>query len=50
MGRYLERQELSERDVENSYIAGDDLEDGPMAQRQGVSITYRAAVGGYLSR
>jgi len=44
-GRYLERQGLLERDVENSYLANDDIESGPMAQLQGASITYRVAVG-----
>jgi hypothetical protein len=45
IGRYLERQGLLERDAENSYLAGDDLEAGPMEQIQGSSITYRIAVG-----
>ena len=45
IGRYLERQGLLERDVENTHLAGDDLESGPMAQLQGASITYRVAVG-----
>jgi hypothetical protein len=29
IGRYLERQGLLERDAENSYLAGDELEAGP---------------------
>jgi hypothetical protein len=33
------------RDAENSYLAGDDLEAGPMEQLLGSSITYRIAVG-----
>jgi len=45
IGRYLERQGLLERDVENTHLAGDDLESGPMAQLQGASTTYRVAVG-----
>ena len=45
IGRYLERQGLLERDAENSYLAGDDLEAGPMEQILGWSITYRIAVG-----
>jgi len=49
IGRYLGRQELSEWDFENSSLAGDDLEAGPMAQLQGASITNRVAVGRYLS-
>lgn len=43
IGRSLERQGLSERDPENSYLAGDELETGPMAQLLGASITYRIA-------
>lgn len=45
IGRYLERQGLLERDAENSYLVGDELDTGPMAQLQGASITYRVAVG-----
>ncbi len=45
IGRYLERQGLLERDAENSYLAGDELEAGPMEQLPGSSITYRIAVG-----
>jgi hypothetical protein len=36
---------LLERDAENSYLAGDALEAGPMEQLLGSSITYRIAVG-----
>ena len=45
VGRYLERHGLLERDAENSYLAGDGLEAGPMEQLVGSSITYRIAVG-----
>lgn len=45
IGRYLERQRLLERDAENSYLAGDGLEAGPLDQLLGSSITYRIAVG-----
>ena len=45
IGRFLERQGLLERDAENSYLAGDALESGPMEQLLGSSITYRIAVG-----
>jgi len=45
IGRYLERQGLLERDADNSYLTGDDLEAGPMEQLLGSSITYRIAVG-----
>jgi hypothetical protein len=34
-----------ERDAENSYSAGDELESAPMEQLLGSSITYRIAVG-----
>ncbi|EAR22694.1 putative transposase [Nitrococcus mobilis Nb-231] len=36
---------MLERDAENSYLAGDALEAGPMEQLLGSSITYRIAVG-----
>jgi hypothetical protein len=45
IGRHLERQGLLERDAENSYLAGDGLQAGPMEQLLGSSITYRIAVG-----
>jgi hypothetical protein len=45
IGRYHERQGLLERDAENSYLVGDELEAGPMEQLLGSSITYRIAVG-----
>ncbi len=45
IGRHLERQGLLEPDAENSHLAGDGLETGPMEQRLGSSITYRIAVG-----
>ena len=50
IGRYLERQGLLERDAENSYLAGDGLEAGPMDQLLGSSITYRIAVGPHQGR
>ena len=48
--RYLERQGLLERDAENSYLAGDDFEAGPMEQLLGSSITYRIAFGPHQGR
>ena len=45
VGRYLERQGLLERDVENSYLASDAVDDDPMTPLLGHSITYRIAVG-----
>ena len=32
VGRFLERQGLLERDAENSYLAGDGVEGGPLEQ------------------
>jgi len=39
IGRFLERQGLLERDSENSYLAGDAVEAGPMDQLLGSAIT-----------
>jgi hypothetical protein len=50
VGRYLERKGLLERDAENSYLAGDALDDDPMSQLCGHSITYRIAVGPQAGR
>jgi hypothetical protein len=35
IGLFLERRGLLERDAENSYLAGDDLEAGPMERLLG---------------
>jgi len=45
VGRFLEHQGLLERDAENSYLASDAVEEDPMNQLLGHSITYRIAVG-----
>jgi len=45
VGRFLERQGLLERDAENSYLASDAVDEDPMTQLLGHSITYRIAVG-----
>ncbi len=45
IGRFLERQGLLERDAENSYLAGEGVDEGPMDPLWGHSITYRIAVG-----
>jgi hypothetical protein len=50
VGRYLERQGLLERDVENSYLASDAVPDDPMAKLLGHSITYRVAMGRWAGR
>jgi hypothetical protein len=39
VGRFLEHQGLLERDMENSYLAGDAVDDDPMASLLGHSIT-----------
>ncbi len=41
----LEPQGWLTRDAQNSYLAGDGLEAGPMDELLGSSITYRIAVG-----
>ena len=45
VGRFLERQGLLERDAEHSYLASANVEEDPMDQLRGHSITYRIAVG-----
>ena len=45
IGRYLERQGLLARDAENAYLALENLDEEPMDQLRGYSITYRIAVG-----
>lgn len=45
VARFLERQGLLERDAENSCLASDAVDDDPMDQLMGHSITYRIAVG-----
>ena len=50
VGRFLERQGLLERDMENSYLASDAVDDDPMTPLPGHSITYRIAVGSQAGR
>ncbi len=50
VGRYLERRGLLERDAENSYLASDAVDDDPMKELLGHSITYRIAVGPQAGR
>ena len=45
VGRFLQRQGLLERDGEQSFLAGEAVEEGAMEQLIGHSITYRIAVG-----
>jgi len=42
---FVERQGLLGRDAENSYLAGDAMDEGPMDQLPGSSVRYRIAVG-----
>jgi hypothetical protein len=50
VGRFLERQGLLERDAENSYLDAQVMDEGPMNQLRGHSITYRIAVGPQAGR
>ncbi len=50
IGRYLERQGLLERDAENSYLASDAVDEDPMNQLLGYSVTYRIVVGARQGR
>ena len=50
VGRFLERQGLLVCDAEQSYLAGEAIEAGPMDQLFGHSITYRIAVGPQAGR
>ncbi len=50
IGRFLERQGLLERDAENSYLTGETVDEDPMTQLLGHSITYRIAVGPQAGR
>ena len=45
MAGFLEREGLLVRDIDNDYLALDGLEDDPMLQIHGYSITYRIATG-----
>ena len=48
--RFLECQGLLERDMENSYLASDAVDDDPMTPLLGHSITYRIAAGPQAGR
>ena len=50
VGRFLERQGLLERDAEPSYLALDAVDEDPLNQLLGHSITYRIAVGPQAGR
>ena len=50
VGRFLARQGLLERDAENSYLTGDTVDEDPMDQLLGSSITYCIAVGPQAGR
>jgi hypothetical protein len=50
MAGFLEREGLLVRDDDNDYLALDGLEDDPMLQIHGYSITYRIATGKHQGR
>jgi hypothetical protein len=50
VGLFLEHQSLLERDMENSYLVSDVVDDDPMTPLPGHSITYRIAVGPQAGR
>jgi len=45
VARYLERQGILERDEESSYLQLDGIDEDPMQQLIGCSVSYRIAVG-----
>ena len=45
IAHFLERQGLLERDAEHSTLTSDTVDEDPMDQLLGHSITYRIAVG-----
>jgi hypothetical protein len=45
VARYLERQGVLERDEENSYLQLDGMDEDPMQQLIGCSVSYRIALG-----
>ncbi|MCP5084862.1 MAG: hypothetical protein GY948_24510, partial [Alphaproteobacteria bacterium] len=45
VARFLERQGVLERDAENSYLQLEGLDEDPMQQLIGCSVSYRIAVG-----
>lgn len=50
VGRFLEHQGLLERDMENSYLASDAVDEDSMTPLLGHFITYRIAVGPQAGR
>jgi hypothetical protein len=50
VGCFLELHGLLERDAENSYLASEAVDDDPVNQLLGLSITYRIAVGPQAGR
>ena len=45
VARFLERQGVLERDEENSYLQLEGMDEDPMQQLIGCSVSYRIAVG-----
>jgi hypothetical protein len=50
VGRYFQRQGLLQRDAQNSYLAGERIDEAPMDPLWGHSITWRIAVGPQAGR
>jgi hypothetical protein len=50
VGRFLEQQGLVERDAETSYLASDAVDEDPIYELLGHSVTYRIAVGPQAGR
>lgn len=50
VARFLERQGILERDEENSYLQLDGIDEDPMQQLIGCSVSYRIALGPHQGR
>jgi len=50
VARFLERRGILERDEDNSYLTLDGLEDNPLRDIHGYSVTYRVAIGPQTGR
>jgi hypothetical protein len=50
IARFLERQGILERDEENSYLQLDGIDEDPMQQLIGCSVSYRIALGSQQGR
>ena len=50
VARFLERQGVLERDEENSYLQLEGIDEDPMQQLMGCSVSYRISVGSQQGR